>query len=104
MKKNIMKILFATAITTLAFGAFTACEKETPSTETPNTNVPNTETPIADESAPEIALEKVKTGIVGMRYVLPNISVIDNSGALIEPTTKLYKLNGETKGDRKSVV
>ena len=103
MKKNIMKILFATAITTLAFGAFTACETETPSTETPNTNVPNTETPIADETAPEIALEKVKTGIVGMRYVLPNISVIDNSGALIEPTTKLYKLNGETKGDEVEV-
>lgn len=54
---------------------------------------------VKDETAPEITLTDVKTGMVGKRYVLPKISVVDTSGEKITPTAKLYKLNGETKGD-----
>ena len=54
---------------------------------------------VKDETVPNIALTDAKTGMVGKRYVLPKMSVVDDSGEKIEPTAKLYKLNGETKGD-----
>ena len=54
---------------------------------------------VKDELAPEITFTDVKTGMVGKRYVLPKISVIDDSGENIKPTAKLYECSGDTKGD-----
>ena len=53
---------------------------------------------VKDEGAPVVTFGKVKKGMVGTQYTLPEITVFDSSLEALTPSVKLYKLNGEEKG------
>ena len=54
---------------------------------------------VTDESAPEIIFQDVNKGMVGSKYVLPDVIVQDDSKEIITPTVKLYAMDGEEKGE-----
>ena len=54
---------------------------------------------VKDEGAPVITFGRVKRGMVGTEYTVPEITVFDSSLETISPSVKLYELNGEEKGD-----
>lgn len=52
---------------------------------------------VEDKGIPDITFGEFEYGKAGEEYALPSVSIFDASGEAIEPTLKLYKLNGEEK-------
>lgn len=58
---------------------------------------------VKDNLAPTLDFSAFQDGATGVEYTLPTITVTDNSGENIQPNAKLYKLNGDTRGEEISV-
>ena len=58
---------------------------------------------VKDNLAPTLDFSAFQDGATGVEYTLPTITVTDNSGESIQPNAKLYKLNGDTRGEEISV-
>ncbi|MBQ8685665.1 MAG: hypothetical protein IJ514_05810 [Clostridia bacterium] len=59
---------------------------------------------VQDKGAPELTFASFEDGTTGVEYTLPNITVNDNSGEVILPNAKLYKLHGAMRGEEVSVT